>query len=63
MALGRVQPVLLDVGHVVEDVDRAGEDAEDREGADGRPDQRGEQALREDQAGEDEEVLDPLPGP
>jgi hypothetical protein len=56
-----MQPVLVDVGHVVEDVDGPGERAEDQERAQRRPDERAEQVLREDEAGEDEEVLHPLP--
>ena len=60
VALLGMQAILVAVGHVVEQVDGAGEPAEDREGAERGPHRRREQALREDQTAEDEQVLDPL---
>ena len=56
-----VLPVLVHVGEVVDQVDRAGERAEDGEGRERRPDERAEEVLREGDRGEDEEVLHPLP--
>jgi hypothetical protein len=56
-----MQPVLVAIGDVVEEIDRAGERAEDGEGAERRPQRGREEPLREYQPAEDEQVLDPLP--
>jgi hypothetical protein len=58
-----VQPVLLHVGHIIDDVDGARETAEDGEGRERLPEERGEQVLRKDHRGEDEEILHPLARP
>ncbi len=62
-ALVGVQAVLVAVGDVVQQVDRARQGAEDDERGQGRPQGRGEELLAEDEPAEDEQVLDPLPRP
>ena len=55
-----MQTVTLGVHHVVEEIDRSAQAAEDHEGGERRPGERREHLLGEDDAGEDEEVLHPL---
>ena len=59
-ALARIQAVSLSIGDVVEQVDGAGQRAEDRERRQRRPHGAREQPLREDQPREDEQIFDPL---
>jgi hypothetical protein len=59
-----VQPVLLDVSHVVHEVDRAGKAAEDQEGEDGAQQRAGlEEVLAQRQGREEDQVLRPLVRP
>ncbi len=60
MALLGMQPVLVAIGHVVEQVHGARQPAEDREGGQGRPHGGREETLGEDEPAEHEQVLDPL---
>ena len=57
----RVQPILLDVGDVVPQIDRAGQAAESHEGEERAQERlRLEEVLREKQRREDEQILRPL---
>ena len=59
-ALARIQAVAVPIGHVVDQIDRAGQRAEDREPGQRQPRGRREEPLREHQPGEDEQILHPL---
>ena len=64
LRLDGVEPVLLEVADVVEDVMGARDEAEGDEGGHGPQDERPVEELPgEDDGGENEEILDPLLGP
>ena len=58
-----MRAVALAIDDVVEKIDDARKRAEDDEGGDRPPGVLGEELVRKDQAGKDEEVLAPLSGP
>jgi len=60
LALLGMQSVVVAIGDVVDEIDRARKRTEDHERAAGGPHRRREQPLPEHEAAEDEQVLDPL---